>query len=1100
MLSAAPFRSTGKVSAAEWTGSGVLTDTEYTFFTAGHVLYDSENRVWVSGVQWTDAKRTPPVNVRSFRVIADYASMANESGGNSVDAFRRDCAVGFAYQSLGEFPADRSNNPTGDLTSDRQKLITGYSRFGRWQSKAGPFSHNFNQVEEDFYVVEGVSLGAGGSGGGLWTSDDGNWKLSAIYVAGLDTRAGDASNIAGVVALSPEKWNLLTDAKTQINESPPAITSQPDKLEIKWGISEEIRIEFSGFPFPEIQWEKRDPSGFIEPLSGGEVGPDYATYTFDPNNLLADGTAFRVVLSSRLGTATSNWIPIQYAESQIAYFTEMPNDLVLGEGESGFFEASVEAYPPADLQWQVLEQHGFNDVSESRGMTGSRSARLEIPSDNTYFADSVFRLRASNAIGTVYSDPVHLTVPIPDLGGQYLGVAKEHLELDGSFSIGAEVFNEYGGHYVVWRITHPTGSYEEYEEGNDFPPFLSWIEMEGDSQSGYRVRVTNDGSILRGTVLEAVIRRPRLNLSHPNVEDEVVLPPIVLRADGSPRFYGLPEISVDPETGYGARQYFSASPSATVEWQLWDDKASLWRPVDLESGWAIESDEVYSELSRLTGGIVARVRAVLREAGNAVDQSEVLDLIFPDRGSDSLRTLKYDLPTNSEVIGTTAFGPGVVTLLEDKQSGEYRLVSNARQAYDWEVTSQKINLPEIFGATRFNPIAGDSGFIALGNYMTPAEDGIMAGSIVILKQDLTGRWQVAQVLRIPEQEFPGGFPYDLKLDGKTLIAGSLHTGTPSGDKRRMHFFHLKPDGRFAYVDTIKEGHEDLPETWGDYAQPPIPFGPGFLAGLRAPGIPPAWGPTEATHELAYVEMDENTWRLQISYLGKTMVPPDMAIGDREAWAIKYWQQGTTLHRIRIDGEMNIVSDTSQLSPSTVGHLAASDGSIICAKRTSNNSYLVNEDPMTFYRVDAKGQLQGPATMLPHDWDSSEWPYTRGDVFFGDEHVYVLHVRGDVLRVDVERKEDLRFSYTESSPEVWVKTTRNNDGQSWNIRFRKARSSGPKVSIQYSYDLKTWHFLPEGQSALIMEDADGDLQTELREISVPVSQGGGTILYRIIEEP
>lgn len=1097
----APYRSTGKVEApGQWQGSGVVTGSVYTFFTAGHVLYDPVVGDWVSGVNWSAQGRT--VGVRDFRVLASYASMVDQEGANSPKAFERDTGVGFSFEPLGTNPATISADPVADLTSAKDKLITGYSMFHARQGQAGPFSLPFEALSGAFYFVEDVTLGPGGSGGGLWAREGAHWNLAGIYVAGTDERLGDHENVAGVVALSPTSTGLLDEALAMVVPKAPVILSAPAELVIEWGKTAEIRVEFEGFPRPIATWERR-LKGSTSAAHGESESGMVAKLSFRREETVPAGTEYRLTLSNTAGSVMTDWIPVTYADNQLPYFVEMPRDLVLGEGESGLIAATVEGAPPPNLQWQVQAANG--DFQDEVMLAGAKTDTLVVPADNVYFADSVFRLRATNAVGTVYSDPVRLTVPIPDFGGMYTGSPSPFLAAGESFSLGADIYSGLEGARLVWRITYPHGRIVEAEMAGGFfqVSFASIEELEIGHPT---VVISNDGRIQNGTILQAVVKRTRLNETSGSIEEEVALDPIVLRAEGPPRITVHPEMVSTPTSGPAVEMRYSAPLGTAVEWQIWDPHAGVWRPLSQDTAWGTELTENSARLYRIGSGMGAKLRAVVRSPGASPVISRPSEVVFPGVPPRALKTWIEDFGSDN-VLDSTVVDQSLVSLIKPNTGTLYRIFELREGADGHEFHAQAIPTPSDFVPANRQLLAGGNGCLFIADNGYTGDDSHQAGSILVYRRDLVGRWQLAQRLFIPLQESAGEFPYEMVSMGDTLVATSAHYGAspgstmPAGTHRTPHLFRSDKAGTLTFVRSILPGDAGLPETWSGNVIHPFAYEGGILlASSHQWSIPPASAPQTGIHDLIHLTWNEGAGDYDLHAMGKLKEMPDVFVAPNELWSFASWPDtGEVWHRAQLDGTRGTQSDELHDLLPGAHYLAGGDGEIVWARKAEDPVYLDASDPIQLYRLGDNDRLVGPATILPEDYDGV-LPYAAGNVRFGKKDLFVVNAAAGEWRVDAVAKQQLRFRFADARILIWSKSALTETGDAWRISFRTPKNGSRLTRVYYtsSENLQDWSLLPYDAGTLLDADVDGDGLTELRQVTVPLLQGGIPVLYRLGE--
>lgn len=256
--SASPFRSVGQVQMFEpyssynvAYGSGVAVG-RHVVLSAAHVFYAGDRLGWrQTHVEWYSRRAVMATGgaqrPRAFRVLAGYADAVSEyspgDGRASLEEFNRDAVCLLFYAPATEeiaFPAVNSIHHVGDnlLAGYPARLRVGNTVSGRMYASGGPGTRaNFRPLGDlmtdregrrnEVYETADLASGPGGSGGPLFTSIDGEWKVAGILVAGsadfsaLAVRAVDAELGAmidsAVAATSPESpgneiWSYPIDA------------------------------------------------------------------------------------------------------------------------------------------------------------------------------------------------------------------------------------------------------------------------------------------------------------------------------------------------------------------------------------------------------------------------------------------------------------------------------------------------------------------------------------------------------------------------------------------------------------------------------------------------------------------------------------------------------------------------------------------------------------------------------------------------------------------------------------------------------------------------------------------------------------------------
>jgi hypothetical protein len=123
---------------------------------------------------------------------------------------------------------------------------------------------------------------------------------STVSDSGLQVRAV-FTNAAGALA---------TDAAALTVEAAPAVVAQPDPQTALVGDDATFQVMPSGNPYPDIQWQRRDSSGFWVDLDEATTG----TLVIEDTTLAMAGTELRARLRNRLGTVYSRTVKLTVQE------------------------------------------------------------------------------------------------------------------------------------------------------------------------------------------------------------------------------------------------------------------------------------------------------------------------------------------------------------------------------------------------------------------------------------------------------------------------------------------------------------------------------------------------------------------------------------------------------------------------------------------------------------------------------------------------------------------------------------------------------------------------------------------------------------------
>jgi hypothetical protein len=161
--------------------------------------------------------------LRGYVKWNSYASMVLRRGGDSPQAFREDFVVYYNLRDLteGALPV-RAARAIPALRSWSDKRISGYPS-GLYE-EGNPLEYRLHStgVFDDALTVEmgrylgadGPSTGPGNSGGPVWVSEFGTWRLGGVLVSGSERSLGDKINSIGVAALDAKANRLFDTAVT----------------------------------------------------------------------------------------------------------------------------------------------------------------------------------------------------------------------------------------------------------------------------------------------------------------------------------------------------------------------------------------------------------------------------------------------------------------------------------------------------------------------------------------------------------------------------------------------------------------------------------------------------------------------------------------------------------------------------------------------------------------------------------------------------------------------------------------------------------------------------------------------------------------------
>ncbi|MCW1885831.1 proprotein convertase P-domain-containing protein [Luteolibacter flavescens] len=204
LLTQRPYSQNGVVLAGALRGSGFVAEHPNLFITAAHVLYSDEGKwasppIWAGGVNSLSEPQTGTITSRGYFRWAAYSKQAAASGGDSVNAFKQDVALAWAFTPFtAEQPALLDFKGTANLRSGISSMITGYPALIDYTEAPGNYLLHSTLEETTRYKAHGnyltathISTGPGNSGGPVWVRDaDSGWKVGGVLVSGRPSENG----------------------------------------------------------------------------------------------------------------------------------------------------------------------------------------------------------------------------------------------------------------------------------------------------------------------------------------------------------------------------------------------------------------------------------------------------------------------------------------------------------------------------------------------------------------------------------------------------------------------------------------------------------------------------------------------------------------------------------------------------------------------------------------------------------------------------------------------------------------------------------------------------------------------------------------------
>ncbi len=242
---------------------------------------------------------------------------------------------------------------------------------------------------------------------GALLSDSGPYTGTATARLSIDGVSAAETGVYQVRVLGPagsvlsEPVTLTLDLST-----PPVITQQPESLNRRIGESVTFRVSATGTEPLSYQWFKDDTA-----LSDSDRISGSATAELELRDLTGeDAGAYRVVVSNRAGSVTSQSAQLTVDTRLAPSIVEAPRDLTVEAGADAQFSVVAAGTEPLSYQWL---RNGAPLINSGR-IQGATSPALTLrgarPSDIADYA-----VRVANAVGSVTSAVARLTVlpPVP---------------------------------------------------------------------------------------------------------------------------------------------------------------------------------------------------------------------------------------------------------------------------------------------------------------------------------------------------------------------------------------------------------------------------------------------------------------------------------------------------------------------------------------------------------------------------------------------------------------------------------------------------------------------------------------------------------------
>ncbi|MDY0746188.1 YCF48-related protein [Paucibacter sp. R3-3] len=265
----------------------------------------------------------------------------------------------------------------------------------------------------------------------------------------------------------------------------PSFTSSPVDQTVTTAQTAVFTATCFGEPLPNLQWQSSiDGQQWIDLPSETR-----ATLVLNNVGISDNGRYVRAVASNSEGTTISSVARLVVNEIPAApYFRSEPADAISILPNAVELASSVSGAPAPNYQWQVSSDQGASFTN----INGATAATLRLASTSADDDGKLFRLVASNELGTVISRAAHLSVqsvpqilvqPADATGGMF------NLALGSEATVAISASG--GSLQYTWQVSTDGGStFSDFISGNSQ---LSWYPKE---ECWVRVRVSNAAGVV----------------------------------------------------------------------------------------------------------------------------------------------------------------------------------------------------------------------------------------------------------------------------------------------------------------------------------------------------------------------------------------------------------------------------------------------------------------------------------------------------------------------------------------------------------------------------------------------------------------------------
>ncbi|MEX0320611.1 MAG: trypsin-like peptidase domain-containing protein [Puniceicoccaceae bacterium] len=1090
-----PYKYTGRLAAERWVGSGVVVGDERSVVTAAHVLFDNSSLSWLSQIDWRIRNEGSTRTLRNIRYLADYADLVEDPDASGAMKFNSDMAVVFSYEALsdGGF-GEIAHNVDTAVTSGNEKMVTGFPSGNYDQShpdrhkmhRTGPFTAAFDHAYQQYYGLINATLGPGGSGGGVWVKDGGDWKYAATYVAGLSKANGAEYNSMGVVALGGNKKSLLDDVFVELGlYHLPEITLQPPET-IHGNLDEDtlITVQYtSEQPILEAIWEYKDPQfpehGFqrlSHSLADWSVSSSETILTIPSRSYLMHGAIFRVLVRNRWGGTYCREVQFMYDLPPLPKFTMQPKSQVLRNNATAVLEARINLHQDATLHWE-RKPYGSSEFSQIAS-ANKTLPRLNVSSASGYHNGDQYRLVAFDGIRTFYSDTATLTWA--DVGLREALLLEEPPDFlfwgdSGYIEVGMK-----GTAYCTysWRFTDPDG------QPVSRPPGLD--SFAGSYGADSKLWVRNIFKSLNGIKVEAIANRTYYEQQpggNERVEEQVTLFTWTLKASGPSTEISNYHVSYDEDLHQvsAAVVNFEVEPHS-VSWQASSNAGVRWHPLDSDPDGILKLN-LNDKLEQGTA-----IRALIKQDdGNIIHTRRI-----PINVGSTQTIAKIDAESTPIVYLTSgmALSPDSSTIAYGQYDGSRPLRILESNGDYWQETAE-IELDGFTsnGLTEIEFISNTRILVSLP--WGDSGDALSCGKVVEIVKQADGQWLAGEPIILPAPATHDLFANRMDYENGYIIASIRDEEVPfrilrldNDEWKLCEVVGVPPD---AYRSMRYTSHVIIS---GDTA---IAMGYNLCLYLK--------------------RSNDDTWEYKDSLVLRQIFAPvylqpngNIVVYDQSRfYLLANFEEWTLNSQGRLE---KVPSATATFGapkaifrPCSVASYNGLHGMVNdfdSFGSNVNSAFLVKQDPTTGEFLVATIRTE-PEYKIQYISISEEYIALQID------NKEVGQEDGAWWQVWLIPIDELEFELLDSR--IWpvnLEASLVQSGQAMpvaKLRFRESINPPIPIKIQSSRDGMTWIQLRETDfdRTVLDPDIDGDNQTALIELSVPLEAGDKALLLRAVEE-